>query len=195
MKKSFEGGISPTQEKIMRSAQDLIQHKGLNAFSYKDIAHAVGIKTSSIHYHYPTKEDLVGAVLIWQQQMIFLELTKLKQDEYSTAKEKLDRFLDLLFSLTYKDNNKMCLGGMLASDVITISDELRNKVQCFFDQLLYWIEEVLKDGLKKKEMSTLPPKCAEQVLIHIEGALLLARLYKSDSYIKLVKDFLESLFD
>ncbi len=48
---------------IVKVAETLIQTKGYNAFSYRDIAAQVGIKTASIHYHFPTKADLGKAVV------------------------------------------------------------------------------------------------------------------------------------
>jgi len=43
---------------ILTVAEGLIQSQGYNTFSYRDIANQVGVKTSSIHYHFPTKADL-----------------------------------------------------------------------------------------------------------------------------------------
>jgi TetR/AcrR family transcriptional regulator, transcriptional repressor for nem operon len=36
---------------------------GYHAASFRDIAAAVAIKSASVHYHFPTKEDLGAAVL------------------------------------------------------------------------------------------------------------------------------------
>ena len=47
---------------IMSTAQELIQNKGYNGFSFRDVADAVGIKSASIHYHFPTKSDLVKEI-------------------------------------------------------------------------------------------------------------------------------------
>jgi len=36
---------------------------GFGGFSFREIAADVGIKSSSVHYHFPTKEDLAAAVV------------------------------------------------------------------------------------------------------------------------------------
>jgi len=57
--------ISPTstRDQIVALAQTLIQTQGSNGFSYRDLAAKIGIKTSSIHYHFPQKEDLLLAAV------------------------------------------------------------------------------------------------------------------------------------
>ena len=54
---------SETATRLMDAAQLLIMERGYNAFSYKDLAESVGIRTASIHYHFPSKGDLGLAVM------------------------------------------------------------------------------------------------------------------------------------
>src|SRR4051812_3098431 len=48
---------------IMDAAQRRMQTGGFGGFSFREIADDVGIKSSSVHYHFPTKEDLAAAVV------------------------------------------------------------------------------------------------------------------------------------
>ena len=52
-----------TARRLMDAAQDLIQERGYNAFSFKDLAERIGSRTASIHYHFPTKADLGVALM------------------------------------------------------------------------------------------------------------------------------------
>jgi len=54
---------SETAEQILDLAETLIQTRGYSAFSYQDIAEALGIRKASIHYHFPSKTDLGVAVI------------------------------------------------------------------------------------------------------------------------------------
>lgn len=47
-----------TKEKIVTIARDYFQSVGFRSFSFQDIANDLGIKKASIHYHYPSKEEL-----------------------------------------------------------------------------------------------------------------------------------------
>lgn len=46
------------REALLEHAQTLIMTRGYNGFSYRDLSELVGVKTSSIHYYFPAKEDL-----------------------------------------------------------------------------------------------------------------------------------------
>src|ERR1700748_872729 len=48
---------------IIDAAERRIQLGGFGGFSFREIAVDVGIKSSSVHYHFPTKEDLAAAVV------------------------------------------------------------------------------------------------------------------------------------
>ena len=55
-----------TRAELLDTAQELVQTGGFNWFSYRDLADRVGIRTPSIHYHFPTKTDLgVARLPVW----------------------------------------------------------------------------------------------------------------------------------
>ena len=48
-----------TRDKILKISTELIRKGGYNSFSFRDLAQKSGIKSSSVHYYFPTKSDLV----------------------------------------------------------------------------------------------------------------------------------------
>ncbi|KTD39118.1 TetR family transcriptional regulator [Legionella nautarum] len=191
--------MKPTtmQEKILNTAESLIQTMGYNAFSYKDVALVVGIKTSSIHYYYPTKEDLAVAVIEWQLERLTFSLNELKVNPSLTLQQKLLRLVELVLSVTLNNDMKMCLGGMLASDVVSLPEKLKIKVRLFFSSLEKWLSEVLLEENSKIETLRLPfsiENLSRYLLVQLEGGLLLSRLYDDFSYIETVKQFIKTTF-
>src|SRR5437899_2046581 len=89
------------QQKILDTAEALIQTKGFNAFSYKDISEIVGIKTSSIHYYFPTKSDLGQAVVKMHIDLLCNELEIISHNKQLSCKKKLERFIDGIVANTY----------------------------------------------------------------------------------------------
>lgn len=55
--------MSSRKEEILDIAQHLAQTKGFNGFSYNDISNEIGIKTSSIHYYFKSKDELAIALI------------------------------------------------------------------------------------------------------------------------------------
>ncbi|KTC85466.1 MULTISPECIES: TetR/AcrR family transcriptional regulator [Legionella] len=189
--------LTTMQEKILNTAESLIQKLGYNAFSYKDIALVVGIKTSSIHYYYPTKEDLAVAVIEWQLERLTFSLNELKVDASLSLQQKLLNLVDLVISVTLNNDMKMCLGGMLASDVVSLPEKVKIKVRLFFNSLDKWINEVLVEENSKIEGLNLPvsnENLSKYLLVQLEGGLLLSRLYDDFSYIGTVKQFIKATF-
>src|SRR5258708_37715371 len=50
-------------KQLIEIAYRLIAQKGLEGFRTRDVAEAAGIDTGTLHYHFPTKEALVQAVV------------------------------------------------------------------------------------------------------------------------------------
>src|SRR3989338_2345686 len=138
-------------DKILDIAEALIQTQGYNAFSFRDIAKAINIKTSSIHYHFPTKADLGKAVVQRHIDALCAHLDGIMKNPKMEYREKLNLFFDSVFTNTYLSNRKMCLGGMLASDVLTLPDTIQQEVRLFFNRIAEWLKSVLEEGKRKKE--------------------------------------------
>ena len=54
--------LKNAKEQLLDSAESLIQTRGYNDFSFRDLAESVGISSASVHHHYRTKEALGVAV-------------------------------------------------------------------------------------------------------------------------------------
>src|ERR1700676_80825 len=55
--------MSDVKTAIIDAAERRMQLGGFGGFSFREIAADVGIKSSSVHYHFPTKDELAAAVI------------------------------------------------------------------------------------------------------------------------------------
>jgi TetR/AcrR family transcriptional regulator, transcriptional repressor for nem operon len=55
--------MSDAKSAILDAAERRMQAGGFGGFSFREIGADVGIKSSSVHYHFPTKEHLAAAVI------------------------------------------------------------------------------------------------------------------------------------
>src|SRR3954454_13730435 len=56
-------GSADTAERILDSAERLVQSRGFNGFSYADVAAELGVTKASLHYHFPSKAELGEALI------------------------------------------------------------------------------------------------------------------------------------
>ncbi|MEM9516876.1 MAG: TetR/AcrR family transcriptional regulator [Actinomycetota bacterium] len=57
------GERTPTRERILAAALDMFGARGFDGVSLDDIARAVGVRKQTVLYWFPSKDDLVDAVL------------------------------------------------------------------------------------------------------------------------------------
>lgn len=166
-----------TATRILDVAQELAQTRGYNAFSYADIAEQVGIRTASIHYYFPSKSDL-GRALIGRYQrtaeQVFAQIDRAADD----SRQKLRRYSEI-FQNFMLHGERMCLGGILAADILTLPFEIRDEVQAFFNLNERWLARVLDQGRTAGLLQfTGSPEVEARLLVaSLEGALLVARSY------------------
>src|SRR3979409_550604 len=54
--------MNETAERLMDLAEARIREAGYRGFSFRDLAAAIGIKSASVHHHFPTKAGMAVAV-------------------------------------------------------------------------------------------------------------------------------------
>lgn len=188
-------GISDavTSERVLDIAQRLIQTRGYNAFSFRDIASEIGIKSASIHYHYPSKTDL-GVALVSRYRRAFEgELDKISARS-TEAPKRLKGFVGLFRNTL--DNQRLCLCGMLGAERDGLPEPVNSEVEAFFELCEDWLVDVLKQGRKAGEVAFRgnAQTVADQFLSLLEGAMVVARsLGDNDRFDKASAAFLRVL--
>jgi AcrR family transcriptional regulator len=54
--------VNQTAERLMDLAESHMRHAGYGGFSFRDLAAEIGIKSASVHHHFPTKATMAAAV-------------------------------------------------------------------------------------------------------------------------------------
>lgn len=166
-------------------AERLTQTKGFNGFSYLDLADEIGIKNSSIHYHFKAKADLALALverLHEDHSAVFEDLDK----TLDTPQQRLQAVVD--YFQTYIQDEKFCMCGMMAAELQSVSPAVRNRLIAYFKDLQTW--------LAKQFAAMGEPDAQNKALRFVstaEGSLLLARLENNPKIVgQALKTFIES---
>ncbi len=167
------------KDEIIHLGLDLIQKRGVNGFSFADIADTIGIKKASIHYYFKSKSDLIEAIVDWYVSDYFLKLEKISK---VPKREALATFVGL-----YRENlseNKICLCTDLSLEVFHLTAGVTDKVVQFFIKNEDWLAELI--GSKDK---------AQHFYSCLLGAQVMARSLGPSYFDTVVKGELDRLAD
>lgn len=159
-----------TREQIMAHARQTAQAHGYGGLSFRELAKAIGIKSASIHYHFPTKADL-GAALARR----YADDARGALDEIRAASDDPAtclRSYAAIFRRALADDNRMCLCGFMAAEHDDLPDAVKSGVQDFADLNVAWIARVLAAGSSDTDASI---RRAHAIFAAIGGAQLAAR--------------------
>ncbi len=157
-----------TEEKILDVAENAARGGGYNGFSFRDIASEIGIKSASIHYHFPTKGDL-GKALAERYTDRFFDA--LPDPKTASLKDALNAYVGAFRSSSQNDG-KMCLCGMMAAEINALPEPVAKATRDFFKRNLDWLENALTD-LEPNADARLSKALA--LLAGLEGALIARR--------------------
>jgi TetR/AcrR family transcriptional repressor of nem operon len=186
---------SETEDRILDIAEQLVQTRGFNGFSYADIATALRIRKASIHYYFPTKADL-GRTVIERYHRAFRRELEVIERKWPDARQRLERYVQL-YDDVLREKNRVCLCGMLAADFTTLPKAIRDRVAAFFEENERWLIKVLEEGRKARTLrfEGPPDVAARLVLSTLEGAMLVARSYGDASRFESVAEKLLADFE
>src|SRR4051812_363831 len=169
-------GSADTAERILDSAERLVQSRGFNGFSYADVAAELGVTKASLHYHFPGKAEL-GQALIGRYAARFAEALEQIDARGGDAPAKLAAYARI-YADVLRDR-RMCLCGMLAADYDTLPQPMRETVLRFFDDNEAWLKGVFEQGTAERSLRLdgSPRDAARALVGGLEGALLISRPY------------------
>lgn len=169
--------MNSTKTRILDAAQDFIQTVGLNAMSYADISKTVDIRKASIHYHFPTKEKLVAALLD-RYSTDFFRLVDSILETSESAEVKLRRYCGLFEATLSRGNqDKACLCGMLGAELKTLESQLTEQIREFYRDNKVRLTKLLNEGQEAGEFK-FPGQTEAMAMVlfsSLEGGLLIAR--------------------
>ena len=170
--------FSNTADEILACARTLIAAGGYNGFSYADIAAVVGIRKASIHHHYPSKVDLVKALVVNHRISTEQGLTNLEH-AFSDPLEQLSAYVRYWEKCITDLSAPFCICALLAGQLPVLPEEVALEVRSYFALLSRWMNATLAHGSQQGTISLndTPEVEAELFIATVHGAMLSARAY------------------
>ncbi len=151
-------------EQILDFAERRMRKGGYGAVSFRDIAAAVGIKSASVHYHFPTKADL-GKAVVERYTDRFVHGLGAPDAPEDTAADRIMRLADA-YQAAYRQDLSTCLCTVLGAVATDLPPDTTTEVQGFYDRLLGWVDRALAGHETKLTSST--------TVALLQGAMVLA---------------------
>ena len=166
------------KEALLKVAEDKVRLGGYDNFSFRELADEVGIKSASVHYHFPTKADL-GAELAHQYTDNFLTALGDPLAIQSEGKNPIDIYTQFFRNALLTDN-KMCLCGLLGAQGESLPEKVRNEVKRFFNKNIAWLREAHAANGESN-----PEQAAITTVSLLEGAMMISKALDDSSHFEL----------
>lgn len=164
---------NPTKLAILAAAEKSLLSQGYKAMSFRDLATEVGIKSASVHYHFPTKKDLVLAVL-QRYRAEFSEHLVLPKKKRQAAQKALNKFING-FRKRVIDRHTLSLCTVLAAEQSLLDQTIIDELKDFYEEKINWLATIVS-YMKKGWMPTDETRqYAYQILASLHGASVLVQ--------------------
>lgn len=143
---------------IMDAAERRMRSGGFNGFSFREIADDVGVKSSSVHYHFPTKEKLAAAVVRRYTDRLGERINAGLADGTDPYEVLSSAFRNTVYSA-----DRMCPITVLGAGSLDLPGEVSAEVRRFFKMC---VDKLIGGGLSQD--------AATELLATITGAMVVA---------------------
>jgi TetR/AcrR family transcriptional regulator, transcriptional repressor for nem operon len=187
-----------TRERLVEAARDLFWEQGYTATGIAQILEAARARPGSLYYFFPTKEDLLLAVLEWYKAHLHPIVVQPVCDRIHDPIERIFGILD-----GYRQNllgRKFRHGCPVGSLALELSNSHPAARALIAENFLLWqgaIVECLDAAAGRLPKSVDRARLALFILTTMEGAIMLARTYRSiepyDAAVTQLRDYVDRL--
>jgi len=172
-----------TRDRLVHAAMELFWEKGYNSTSIADVLKAAGANAGSLYHFFPTKQDLLVAVLDTYHAGIY---PMLLEPAWAGVSDPLERVFALLARyrqlLVDTDCFYGCPIGSLALELHEPDPPVRERLAANFTAWTCAVERCLHDAGARLPGDLDRPALAQFILTTMEGAVMQARTHRSIAY-------------
>ena len=179
--------MADNRERLEQAALAAVQRGGIKGLSFRTLADDIGIKSSSVHYHFPEKSDLVRVLIERYSREFFSLLTDIEKKRWGLPR-KLKAFIGIFEDVASDD--KLCLCGMMAAEFEQLDTANRELLGRYFRNTEKWLSDLFEAHEDELKATISPQVLAKSLLSGLEGALLVDRVVGNNQRIRAQKETL-----
>lgn len=182
----------------MESARELFFEQGYAQTGIAQILKVSGVNSGSLYHFFPSKEDLLAAVL--ENYTALLE-PRVLAPAFKRISDPIERVFAVLDGyrrlLQVTDFALGCPIGNLALEISNSHPQIRKLVVENFDAWTGAVSQLISEAAGRLPSDVDPAALARHVLATMEGAVMLARAYRSfeafDQAVHQLRDYFDRL--
>jgi len=192
---------SPTREKLLDAAQELMLTKGFSATSVDEVCETAGLTKGSFFHYFQSKEHLGRCVA---ERFSTVAQQRFDSAPFRQLKDPVDRVLGFVDYLLERIRSSLefrgCLLGTFVQELSQTHPGIRDVCAAGFERMA----EFLKQDLEKaKRNAALRARCdplglAEHMIAVIQGAIILAKAKQDRKVVEEslghLKEYLRTVF-
>ncbi|ASK89575.1 HTH-type transcriptional repressor NemR [Sphingorhabdus sp. SMR4y] len=167
---------------IMDIASEAVRKRGYNGVSLDQIARDVGIRKSSIYYHFASKSELIAAIFRCFSDRIYAFLEETAAGG-GCAGDRLSAYIAETGTFT-EGGKSICMSIALNIDRDNLQSEIVDDLLTFHDANIAWLTQTFELGLKDGSIADIgdPLEEANACLALVDGAQLMARAHQDPEF-------------
>ncbi len=187
-----------TRSRLVEAARDLFLRQGYAATGVAQILREADAKSGSLYYFFPTKEDLLLAVLEWYKANLWPEVITPVFERISDPIERVFGILDgYRQMMMYTECSQGCPIGNLALELADTHPAARQLLAQNFANWRDAVKQCFDDAADRLPEHVNTEQLATFILTNMEGAVMLARTFRSlepyDAAVTQIRDYIDRL--
>ncbi len=187
-----------TRDRLIDAGMELFHAKGYNGVGVAEILKTADARSGSFYHYFPTKEDLLIAVLAKYDELLWPVVF---EPAFAPARDPIERVFSLMAwyrnVLVKTDCRQGCPIGNLALEIGDVQPRVRERLAELFDAWSAGVHQCLDEAGGQLPADVDRTALADFVLIVMEGGLMLARAQSSlapfDAAVGVLRDYFDRL--
>ena len=169
------GNKTPTEERIVRTAERLFAQRGFASTGMRAIAKAAQVSIGAIYHHFKSKEDILERIIrdeLDRRRQVVAEL----KAAGLPVKDQIQKMVEMHFSLLKDKRNS---ARLFFRERFDPSFSLRTRIQELYDEVANFIAEVIGEGIAAGEIRPCQPLVTAYAILGMMEAVSL-RIFVGD---------------
>lgn len=167
-----------TRQVILQTANRLMMDQGINNTSLNDIAREAGISKGTLHYYYPSKDDLIYDIA--QQHFSVVKSSVLRWNENVRGRTSFAEILRVVLSSFLEADTRNKLHLYLLQEAVVNNEHIRQRFQESYQEWRTLLKEELDLQSEVLGFNESETRALSFIIVAIIDGLLIQRIVGGD---------------